>query len=37
MKLVIYIVSIAFIVCSVLMMVGAVALGCADFLGMIQH
>lgn len=37
MKLVIYIVSAAFIVCSVLMMAGAVALGCADFLGMIQH
>jgi hypothetical protein len=35
MKLVIYIVSSAFIVASVAMM--AVALGCADFLGMIQR
>jgi len=32
MKLVIYIVSSAFIVASVAMMAGAVALGCADFL-----
>ena len=37
MKLVIYIVSSAFIVASCALMLGSIALGCADFLGMINH